>query len=221
MRSTIITLSVLALSAPLAHAEEEHAHSGDVFLAIDSGRIVTGLFDDLDGFEPSRVFGVELGEIAPGASDEPGFDNAPGTFAPGTALGVNFRAALSIWTGAGLAPSSEAITFEFGPASMTTGAGPVPGFDIAVAPNGEWHEHYDMFLSDPLAVGAYVLELELFSTDPGVATSLPFWFVFNNGVSEAEHDAAIDYVQAVLVPAPGASALLLGGTLLAARRRRA
>lgn len=221
-RSVTTVLAALAVTAPgaLAGGDHDHAHEGDVYLAVENARIITGIFDDIDGFEPERVFGVELGEIVPGAADEPGFDNASGTFVNGTALGVHFRSALSIWDGAGLASATQTMTFEFGPQSMVSGAGFVSGFDIAVGADDEWHEHYDMFISDALAIGVYVLELELFSTDPGLSTSAPFWFVFNNGESELVHDEVIEYVETVLVPAPAAAGLLGLAGLAATRRRR-
>jgi len=51
------------------------------------------------------------------------------------------------------------------------------------------------------------------------ATSESFYVLFNLGESEIDHDEAIEWVEANLVPAPGALALLAAG-VLAGRRRR-
>jgi hypothetical protein len=213
--SLTLALASGALAGPI--------HAGDVFLTTDGGRITTGRYD-AGVFTPGRVFGSEFGEIAPNYSDEPGFDNLPGTFTPGTSIGFNFRKALRVWNGSDfntIAPVQ--IEFSYGP------LGPVAtpltdvltsGFSVAVAANGEWHEHYDMTILAPATDGVYLLEMELFSDQPGLGASLPFWFVFNQNTSELIHDEAIEYVEQNIVPAPGAAGLLAAGGLLGLRRRR-
>src|SRR5690606_21941673 len=97
MRSTLIpVLSLLAIAAtaPVALAQ----HEGDVGLTIVGNRITTNLIDN-SVFTPERVFGAEFGELFPNFTDEPGFDTLPGTFAPGSMIGLNVLRALREWDG--------------------------------------------------------------------------------------------------------------------------
>ncbi len=221
MRTHAIALMSAALvaSPALASEDHDHEHEGDVYLVIENDQIVTGILDE-GIFETERVFGVEFGEILPGVADEPGFDNAEGTFAAGSEIAANFLSELTVWNGSGLDSATESLIFEFGPASFTSSTGFVPGIGIPVEDNGEWHNHYDMLISDALAIGVYVMELELVSTQTGLAGSDSFWFVFNNGDTEENHDAAIDYVETVLVPTPAAATMFAVAGVSILRRRR-
>ena len=44
-------------------------------------------------------------------------------------------------------------------------------------------------------VGVYLVELELYCTDSAVESSEHFWIVFNNEAPEADHEAAIEWVE--------------------------
>ncbi|MEO0715572.1 MAG: hypothetical protein AAFY58_01130 [Planctomycetota bacterium] len=221
MRTPITALIAAGLvaSPALASEDHDHEHEGDVFLVIENDQIVTGILDE-GVFETERVFGVEFGEILPGVADEPGFDNFAGTFAPASEIAANFMSELTAWNGTDLSPAAESLIFEFGPESFTSSTGFVPGIGIPVEANGEWHNHYDMLISDALAIGVYVMEMELVSTQTGLAGSESFWFVFNNGDSETNHDAAIDYVESVLVPTPAAATMFAVAGVSILRRRR-
>ncbi len=202
----------------------------DVFMEFDAGRIVTGELDTLSGGPPAivhgvRVFGADMGEDLnpPGFADEPGF-RAEG-ITPGTAFAFDILAQLGEWNGAGF--DASALTLSIGPdltnpalPFATTGTGFVPGFAFATADSsGEVHEHLGFQLNSPILGGSgiYLLELQLRSSGPDA--SLPFWIVFNNGADEADHDAAIAYVQDNYVPAP-ASAYALGALWMVRRSRR-
>jgi hypothetical protein len=212
---------LVCLAAPALAGE---VHEGDVVLEVRHGRIITGLGEGAD-FRRAQVFGSELGAKGfPNTTDEPGFDNEPGTFDADSSLGFNLLAELTVWDGAGLASTaSEIMEVAVGPESVTTGDGFVPGFLLPVADDGSWHQHYEFTLLDSmrgLMDGVYVLPMQLFSTDAGVDRSIPFWIVFNQNADEATHDAVIDWVSANVVPAPGAAAAVTAFVCLAGRRRR-
>lgn len=218
-------LSVLSLAA-LAGVSQ--AHVGDIGLKVINGQIVTGKVEEIGGVDTvlpgERVFGGDFSEFIPGYSDEPGFFAADGEFAAGTGIGFTLYKALRVWNGSDFSTvAGPTINIEFGPNSVTTPLtdGPLEGFTFAVPASGGFDEHWDFILSDVDATGIYLLEFELWSTDTSVARSERTWIVLNYGQSEADHDAAIEYAEENLVPAPGAVALLGVAGLMASRRRRA
>lgn len=192
-------------------------HAGDIALELDASlRIITG--SEGAGFFPQRAFGSEFGEGLFNFTDEPGFEAENGVFAPNVLVGFNIRTALGVWNGNGFDTALETLTINFGALERTTGAGFVEGFGLSTNAGGGYHRHFGFTLNGvtPQDSGVFLLELELWSDQPGVLTSLPFWIVFNFNESEAVHDLALDWVNANLVPAPGAL-LLLGLGLLAPR----
>jgi len=56
--------------------------------------------------------------------------------------------------------------------------------------------------------GIYLVSLSLTLPGSGLADSDPLFFVYNNGMDEAVHDAAVDWVQVHLVPEPASWALM-------------
>jgi len=194
--------AILAAGAPL-YAQ----HAGDIYLEDVDGQIVTGLIDEDENITlPVYVFGSEFGEEGlPGFTSEPGFDTLPGAFEFGTSIGFNVLDGLKVWNGDGFDPvADQTLTISFGPLSVTVEDRPTPGFALAVQPNGAYHRHFNFVISgagggaaDP---GIFLLNLEMFSTDPDMETSDPFWLVFNYEVRESEHGAAIKWVEANLAP---------------------
>ncbi|MCH2153483.1 MAG: hypothetical protein MK089_09115, partial [Phycisphaerales bacterium] len=85
--------------------------------------------------------------------------------------------------------------------SFTVGDAPVNGFELACAVDGSFHLHLNFLLSNDTAGGSaapgvYLLELEMYAIgDQDLASSEPFWIVFNNGGSEEAHEAAIEWVE--------------------------
>lgn len=223
-RTTMLALLTLGALPAVAAAGEDHTHEGDIALTVRHGRIVAGSGEGSD-FRRRQVFGSELGaEGFPNTTDEPGFDNLPGTFAPGSLISFNILSELLQWDGAGLhsTANGEIMEIALGPVAVTTSTGFVPGFALPVEDSGEWHEHYEYTLLDggrAVSDGVFVLKMHLVSDEPGVGRSIPFWLVFNQNADEAIHDGVIEWVAANVVPAPGAVALLLPAALGAIRRR--
>lgn len=220
-----LSFAMLALAAPLAHAGEDHTHEGDIALTVRHGRIITGTGEG-PAFRRNQVFGSELGaEGFPDTTDEPGFDNLPMTFAPGSNIRFDILGPLLQWDGAGLSPTAagEVMEIAFGPVAVTSADGFVPGFALPVADDGQWHQHYEYTLIEgdrAVSDGVYVLSMRLSSDDPSLRRSVPFWLVFNQNTDDAIHDGVIDWVGAQVVPTPGGAALLMLGAASAVRRRR-
>jgi len=226
--TAIVVLALSALPAAAvagAGAGEDHTHEGDIVLTVRHGRIITGSGEGAD-FRRAQVFGSEFGaEGFPNTTDEPGFDNLLGTFAPGSLISFYILSELLQWDGAALGSTlnGEVMEISLGPVAVTTSSGFVPGFTLPVGESGEWHEHYEYTLIDGgrgVTDGVFALKMNLVSDDPGVGRSIPFWLVFNQNADEAIHDGVIDWVAAKVVPAPGAVALLIPTALGAVRRRR-
>ncbi len=208
--------------AGLVTTAQAVAHEGDVGLLITDGRIVTGIVEDGPGGEfvvpGQRVFAGEMFEFGGSIfADGPGLFAAAGEF-PDSDLVFDFASPVQRWDGSTFVSATQTYTLEFGPLSATSPlAGSAPGFGIGVGPAG-FDEHYDFFLNDP-ETGVYLLALDLSSSDSGIGSALTTYLVFNNGDDERAHDAAITYVEDVIIPAP-ASLAVLGLGALAMRRRR-
>lgn len=200
------------LAAMLAAATTALApahHEGDILLTIHDSRITTNAL--VEGVAvPERLFAATLGEFGiPGVGDEPGFDNEPGTFEPGSLIGFTLTSPLRVWDGADFdltAPDPLAgvrMKLSFASLSVTTGDGEVDGFQLAVAPNGEWHVHYIFELLPAtgdfeVPPGAYLLELSLHTTQEKISASKPFWILFNHELDEATFAEIVEAAEALL-----------------------
>lgn len=230
MSTRSFRVSMFAMLAGLGVSSVAHAHEGDVGVLAFGGQLVTGAVEDLgagDVVVPGeRVFAAEFG-IGPGVGDEPGFFMTEGTLPGGSSLGFNIRAALRRWdsglsTGNFIADETLTIESPSGTESATTPAADllVNGWSFTVPGSGDFDDHPNFYVNGRTTERVYILELEL-KTDAGYSNSAPIWLVINDGASEEDHDAAIEWVEENLVPAPGSAAMIGIGGLLLARRRRA
>ena len=202
-------LSAAGWVAHAAHAQ----HEGDVGLVIQDGSIITTEITASGIGVPRLVFSAQFGNTgSPGFTSDPGFDCVPGTFAVGTRVGFSFAEELLRWDGASYVPTNavnpllgERLRAAFLTANATTGAGPAPGFDLAVQSNGGWHRHLSYTLlpasgqSAP-ANGVYLLQLTLYSTDPAVGPSQPFALVMSNNAGSEEFADAYAAAEALFYP---------------------
>lgn len=228
--NTLTAAALLGL-ATVAHAGPVKEPHFDTLIQVSGGTLATaaiGEDEDPASIIPGvRVFGAEMGEapFGPGQGDEPGFQGYD--FPQGVAFTFDILSQLAEWTGESFAGSSTTMTVaaslaDPGLPNVTTGEGFVPGFVFTTAAaDGRIHQHLELGLNAGTRgapVGVYLLELQV--SAQGYGTTLPFWFVLNNGDSEEAHEAAIAYVENNLVPTPGAAALLAFAGIAASRRRR-
>lgn len=214
MRSFTVASAVLAL-ASTATADVVHA---DIWVYQLGGALVTGGWDHETGEvvnASQRVFEAELGADPsfPFSGDEPGI----GSNLVSATLTMKLSPTLGAWNGSGFDFSTSALTASYGGQSASTGSG--GSFSFLVTSGLDLHAEFTLSgpgTTDP-ANGIYLATFEFASS--GLVTSEAFWVVFNLGMSEEEHDAAVEWVEANLVPAPGAIVLLGVAGLL--RRRRA
>lgn len=222
-RTIASVLVVVAGVCPSALAD------GDIGLRVENGAITTweAEHSPLHFEHRERVFTGELGSqggVITG--EEPGFLVEAGSVLAGHQLGFNIRAAARVWDLLNqdfhtISPAS--ITIERSLLGSVTTPGshpslPVPGLAFTL-PSGGADFHYDFILNGS-AAGLYLLELEKWSSAPGIAASEPFWIILNYDMTIQHEEAAFEWVQHHLVPAPGALAILGLGSLAAQRRRR-
>ncbi|MBM4008163.1 MAG: hypothetical protein FJ285_01030 [Planctomycetes bacterium] len=202
-----------------AAADEGEVHP-DAFVWQSGGQLRTASWDHDTGEiidSAARVFSAEFGEDPefPFSSDEPGF----GSNLVGTTLSINVLSGLSRWTGSEFASfAGAAISGEYGGSSGSSASG--GSFSFLVTEGLDLHPNFTISGdagNDPIA-GIYLLAMQ--ASASGFNSSDTFWVVFNLGSDEADHDAAIDWVQGNLVPAPGAVALLVLAGATRGRRRR-
>ncbi len=206
----------LAIAAILAGAATQVApaqHAGDIGLAVVDARIATAEIGTTGIGPERRTFSAVFGDTgSPWFTSNPGFDCAPGTFVAGSRIGFRFTGPLLAWDGTAFVPTSpvgpldgERLKASFLTANATSGAGPVTGFDLAVAANGQWHRHLSWTLLPASGAGApdsgvYLATLELYSTDPAVGTSRSVQLVMNAGATDAQFTAAFAAAEARLAP---------------------
>jgi len=226
----IRTITVSALIAATGSVAFAHGEGVDVLLRESGGQIVTGSWShDTDSVVEARerVFAFEWGnDEGANISDEPGFFAEPGTL-NGLSWGVNFTDALRVWNGTDFdTVSPDTVTFELLGAEQDTppsAGGFTGGFGIPVGPGG-FDDHYEIVINAP-ASGIYLISMEAFAQSAGLGAVVPetseeFWFVGNFGGDEIDHEAAIEFVEDVIVPAPGAAALFALAGVAGTRRRR-
>ena len=224
----IVAASLVCAAASPALAGTMKEKHFDVWLRAGGARLVTGAISE-DGMPISnhhRVFGAEFGEEPgePFASTEPGFQAFDGTFLPAAEFRLNIADAVLGWNGAGFSGVDETMTLEFGPSSVTSADGFVAGFPFTADAAGGFHDHFDIILNpadglraDP-APGIYLLPLQIDLTSGALGPTRTFYLVMNLGQEEVDHEAAIEWAEMNLVPAPGAAVMFV---FLVVQRRRA
>lgn len=205
--------SILAAAAALsplvvASASLAQAHR-DVQMYVEAGGLRTGVVDlDTPGnpvIPNVRAFAATFGEFANGTND-PGFNASAGTFAQGTLLGFDLVDAARLWDGSDFDQiPAEQLAVSLGVNSRLTpvmAGGFVAGFNFTQASaSGSFHQHANFFVTAPASTGVYLLKLRL-RVSAGATPSEPIYIVFNQRSSAAQHDAALAYVNNVLLAPP-------------------
>lgn len=225
MKIAAIIACGAAASLALGHGED-----ADYGLAIIDGITSVGLGDHDTGTITEfgeRVFAAEMSLSGSNwFADEPGIFIAENSLPDNTQVSFTLTSALLFWDGAGavdFVQSANAMNLTFGPASVSTAFdnNPVAGFSINYDADqaGGFDEHFDYTIDASAPAGIYVLA-NSFSLS-GAADSDVIFTVFNAGLGEDLHEEAIEYVEHVLVPAPGATGVLaIAGLGVMSRRRR-
>lgn len=236
---------ILALAAGIPASAALAGGAGDIAIALRNGQIVTGLGDhDFypdDRDFPERVFGADFEDLGGTiVGEEPGWlgpfadvDPLNDPFPTGSTLGFDILDRLLVWNGSptvaggGFNETTNSMRIfdtspgnpeVFTPATQQV----VPGFTVvantADGPSGfDEHPFYQLVNNE---AGVFLLNIRITSSDSSIAASEPIWLVFNNGLDELTHDAAIEFTEQFIVPAPSAAAVLAIGGLMASRRRR-
>ena len=213
---------------------------------VEGGRIVAGGFDDEQGESVGtlRVSGYDFGETPedPYNINDPGFNTlGASAFSGGSALRLRALTAggayLRYWDGTGSpaftpAAAGTTVTLSASPSRFVTFSAasavvaPVSASDLQIgtfAANGALHAHLGTSIAAATATvptGAYLIAFDLANPGTSVTASAPLYVVYNNGLSESQHDAAIDAAEAAYVPEPAMAGLLAGVVALLRRRRR-
>ena len=228
--ATILTTSLCASLALAGDHGHEH-EGGDYGLAIIDGVVAVGIGDHDEGHIDDfgeRVFAADMTVSGPNwFADEPGIFIEEASLPDNTQVSFTLTQSLMYWDGTGAVSFSQAanaMTLAFGPASATTSMdnSPVAGFSINYDADaiGGFDEHMDFTIDGTAPMGIYLLANTFSLT--GAADSDVIFTVFNAELDEVVHDEAVEYVEHVLVPAPGAAGLLaLAGLGAMSRRRKA
>ncbi len=186
-----VWMLTLALVAGAAVAQP---HGGDVVLTVTDGRIVTNVYNG-GVTEPWCLFTGAFGGT--NQTNNPGFDSVAGTFPANAEIGFTIRRAVRTWDGTDFStipPERIAMSWgPLGPVESPAGDAPVQGFTLNASSNGSFHYHYTFRLTAPASPGAYLIELEFWSTHPAVGPGEPFWLVFNKDLDAAEFQRAADW----------------------------
>jgi len=239
----LILASIITLSMTLSFAKADDHY--DIAPYLVDGKLLTGGLDHSgNSVDPNiSVYGFEFGEDAadPYNPSDPGVNQAAGVgnLPSGATLRYNILSSLLYWDGEGdvnftQPPTDTIVTLLMGTNSrtLTADSGEQTGSLIqSVASDGSVHKHFTTsLLADAESSnvpgdtgyiapenGIYAFSLELTMTYNGTTyTSDPLWLVFNNGMSEEVHDAAM-----AAVPEPITLTLLAMGGMAMLRRRRA
>ena len=221
-----------AAAAALAIAGTAHADGLDIWLSQNNGQLQVGAVDkDDDEFFPGvRAFEAFFGESTdgnfPNETDEPGWYTETLPF--GSAYGFDILDALRVWNGTDfdtIAAETLTITADStdpgAPSATTAVPGQlVPGFFFTTPDaSGFFDTHIDFVLNAPAADGIYLLTFR--ATSDQFGNSDPLYLVLSQNIDDVFVEQALDYVNDVIIPAPGttlAPAAFIAA--LALRRRR-
>lgn len=241
-----VRIVLAALGLFIGPAVAQAHHEGDIALDNIGGKIAVGVWGESGGLVSQSVFESRFNDtgVDTNWTNEPGFDSEQGTWTYPSMISFNILDTLRVWDGSDFdSAASQQIGISYSSHTAYTPITPsvLAGFAIGVDSNGAWHRHLGFELLDSsvapgafAADGIYLLKMELLSSDPLVSKSDPFYIVFqqeenylDGGIgSEAQHEAAAEYVSTHLVSAPEPGTAVLAAIGLCAawwgmKRRKA
>ncbi len=244
MRIYLIFVFIVSMSLFLTIRSAWAGHY-DISPCFQDGKLVTGGLDHEGNHvaAPITVYGYDFGEdpYDPYNPTDPGVNQSEGTgnLPVGALIQYNICSSLLYWDGNGevnfgLPVENTYLTLTMGTRvkTLTGTSGYQSGTLIqTVATGGVVHKHFVTSLFDapgvsnsprdtgytPPTEGIYAFSLELTMTmDDTTYTSDPVWVVFNNGMEEEIHEAAMNY----FVPEPASLLVLMyGGFVLQLKRK--
>ena len=192
------------------------AQHSDIWLTLDNNQITISPTDlsnsqavKVDQTTGRFLFTGDFSDLGQGplGTDDPGYQTLSGTFDPGAILNYRAVGGLQFWNGSSWVNTvngQESITYEDALGSQTvwttSGVTQAEGPIDQVLGNGSIHSHLDFAIANiggSPAVGAYMVDLELFATD-SIGGSVvhtasdPVRIAFNFQLSASDFDAAID-----------------------------
>lgn len=238
MCSTCVQRTVLQAAAIMAFvpafARPALAHDGDIGVVNVNGRLstllVTGEPPDQVFGDPERVFAVEmLFSMDDNAvlTDEPHFATNDASVL-GLSMNFTLTKAVRQWnnTLGVFEPTATTITVGNPALGLDNVTSPATDMAVAAATIPVFQAHNPLYLwmldgaTDTTGQGVFLVEGVFVNPSSALAPSEPLWLVFNYGMDESVHDAAVDYANANFVPAPSASCVLVLMGAAALRRRR-
>lgn len=219
-------IAVAALMIATVAPAQAQLHAGDLILTVENQRVVVNAAPAGGSFGPERVFSDRFGKLGPSLPNrtpDPGFNAAPGSFVLGQPVGVTFRRAARVWTPSPTTPGAgdfctipperlqlrkNGVTIETSAADPPNLAGPSLELGTTDPFDGLFHEHGVFWITSPFGTGVYLLELEVWVTQPGgtpggVLPSEPVWIVFSQNAAVSEVNDAIAWLRASVAGAGG------------------
>lgn len=215
----VVGMSVGLVAGPVLADGDEEEHF-DIGIWNNGGQLQSGGWDhdtEMMEVDSLRVYEAHFGEDKsfPYSIDEPGVGGVAADvgFEEGETLGLQLASGIGIWNGSGFDSAATSIDIDFGPQSISSGAGGI--LDFLIVDDYDYHPIFS--IDSGAADGSYLLEFT--AVMDGYATSDSFYIVFNLGLDDEVFEESVEWVEGNLVPAPGAIAMLaIAG--LAGRRRR-
>ena len=215
----VVGMSVGLVAGPVLADGDEEEHF-DIGIWNNGGQLQSGGWDhdtEMMEVDSLRVYEAHFGEDGsfPYSIDEPGVGGVAADvgFEEGETLGLQLASGIGVWNGSGFDSAATSIDIDFGPQSISSGAGGI--LDFLIVDDYDYHPIFS--IDSGAADGSYLLEFT--AVMDGYATSDSFYIVFNLGLDDEVFEESVEWVEGNLVPAPGAIAMLaIAG--LAGRRRR-
>jgi hypothetical protein len=200
-----------ALSAGAGVASAQ-LHEADFVIRVEAGALELGSVGPGGAAVfPDPVRSAEFGaEGFANFTNDPGVNSGPGDLMPAMELGFDILAAARKWDPlakefASIAPETVRIRDGFDVVFAPPADVRVPGFifgDSDNDPAAIFHSHVQFFLNFPSSTpvpGVWLVQLEFWTTEPGIAPSGPAYIVFHQASAPGDVDEAVQWVYDELV----------------------